>query len=135
MIEGFVSGEALALLFIFFGLAIAVLIKQLRKKYPKVPYTPTLFLISISLGYFSPYLGIIGESIKEISSIDPRGILLIFLPPLIFESSFNSDWYIFRKQSVQIFILAFPSVLISALFIMLAIKVFIVSADSYYNWP
>jgi hypothetical protein len=84
MIKGFVSGEALALLFIFVGLAIAVTIKQLRKKYARIPYAPTLFLISMGLGYFSPYIGIIGDSIQEIASIDPRGILLIFLPPLIF---------------------------------------------------
>ena len=47
-------------MFIFFGLAIAVIIKQVRKKYPKIPYAPTLFLLSMGLGYFSPYIGIIG---------------------------------------------------------------------------
>lgn len=69
------------------------------------------------------------------SQIDPRSILLIFLPPLIFESSFNSDWYIFRKQSVQIFILAFPAVLVGALIIMVSIKVIIGYDESYYRWP
>lgn len=135
MIVGFVSKEALALLFLFFGLAISVAIKQIRKNYPIVPYTPTLFLISVGLGYFSEHLGIIGESIKQISEIDPRGILLIFLPPLIFESSFNSDWYIFRKQSVQIFILAFPAVLLSAFIIMFSVKVIVGYDESYYSWP
>lgn len=123
------------MLFLFFGLAIAVVIKQIRKAYPSVPYTPTLFVISVGLGYYSDSLGIIGASIKQISNIDPRGILLIFLPPLIFESSFSSDWYIFRKQSVQIFILAFPSVLVSALLIMFSVKVIVGYDESYYNWP
>jgi phosphate starvation-inducible membrane PsiE len=60
MIEGFVSPEALALLFLFFGLTIAVLVKNLRSKYNWVPYTPTLFLVSVGLGYFSKDIGIIG---------------------------------------------------------------------------
>lgn len=93
-----------------------------------------MFLISVGLGYTSEHTGVIGESIKQISSINPHGILLIFLPPLIFESSFNSDWYIFRKQSVQIFILAFPAVLVGALIIMFCIVVIIGYDESYYTW-
>lgn len=57
---GVVSPEVLALLFLFFGLTIAVLVKKLRSIYSFVPYTPTLFLISVGLGYFSKDMGIIG---------------------------------------------------------------------------
>lgn len=60
MIDGFVSPEVLALLFLFFGLSIAVAVKKLRLMYNFVPYTPTLFLISLGLGYFSPSMGILG---------------------------------------------------------------------------
>lgn len=86
------------------------------------------------LGYLSPNLGILGESIDAVSKLNPHSILLIFLPPLIFESAFNADWYIFRKQSVQILILAFPSVFLSALFIMTSIKKIIQYDDSVYTW-
>lgn len=68
------------------------------------------------------------------SKIDPKGILLIFLPPLIFESGFNSDWYIFRKQATQIFLLAFPAVLIGASLIMISIKAIIQYDESCYTW-
>ena len=135
MIIGYVSQQALALLFLFFGLTIAVIIKQVQKTFRFLPYTPTLFFVSMGLGYFAKDLGIVGQSIQTISHIDPRGILLIFLPPLIFEGAFNSDWYIFRKQSYQIFILAFPSVLMSAFFIMFSLKVIIKYDDSFYNYP
>jgi len=135
MIIGSVSKEALALLFLFFALTIAVIIKQLQKTLTFMPYTPTLFMVSVALGYFASDLGVIGDSIMTISEMDPRGILLLFLPPLIFEGAFNSDWYIFRKQAVQIFILAFPSVLVSALAIMFSLKVVIQFDDSFYNWP
>jgi len=135
MIIGYVSSEALALLFLFFGLTIAVIIKQLQKTLTFIPYTPTLFMVSVALGYFANSLGVIGDSIITISEMDPRGILLIFLPPLIFEGAFNSDWYIFRKQSTQIFVLAFPSVLVSAIIIMLSLKFIIGFDDSFYNMP
>lgn len=135
MIIGYVSSEALALLFLFFGLTIAVVIKQLQKTLTFIPYTPTLFMVSVALGYFATSLGVIGDSISAISEMDPRGILLIFLPPLIFEGAFNSDWYIFRKQSVQIFILAFPSVLVSAFLIMFSLKYILRFDDSFFNMP
>lgn len=47
---------------------------------------------------------------------------MIFLPVLIFESAFNADWHIFRRQFMQIFILSFPCVLCGAVLIMLCIK-------------
>jgi NhaP-type Na+/H+ or K+/H+ antiporter len=59
---------------------------------------------------------------------------MIFLPPLIFESGFNSDWHIFRKQSKQIFILAFPAVVVSACLLMFSLKVILNYDDSYYTW-
>lgn len=135
MIYGFVNNEVLALLFLFFGLTIAVIIKSVRNKFSWIPYTPSLFLISMGLGITCESTGILGESIKQMSRINPHSILIIFLPPLIFESSFNSDWYIFRKQSVQIFILAFPAVLVSALLIMFSIKGIIGYSDDYYTYP
>ena len=125
--------DALVLFFLFFSLTIAIVIKSLQKRWSFLPFTPTLFIASIVMGKFSDDLGIIGDSIKATSGIDPRGILLIFLPPLIFQSSFNSDWYVFRKQSSQIFILAFPCVLIGALVIMFSIKFIIRYDDSYYT--
>lgn len=134
MIKGYMTTDALVLLFLFFSLTVAIVIKSVQKVLPFVPFTPTLFVVSILMGKFSDDMGIIGESIHATSGIDPRGILLIFLPPLIFESSFNSDWYVFRKQAVQIFILAFPSVLVSALIIMFAIKNVIGYDDSYYTY-
>jgi NhaP-type Na+/H+ or K+/H+ antiporter len=59
---------------------------------------------------------------------------MIFLPPLIFESGFNSDWHIFRKQSKQIAILAFPSVVVSAVLIMISLKLIIGYEDEYFTW-
>lgn len=133
MIKGYMTTDALVLFFLFFSLTLAIIIKNIQKRWSFIPFTPTLFITSIVMGKFSDHLGIVGDSIKATSAIDPRGILLIFLPPLIFESSFNSDWYVFRRQSVQIFILAFPCVLIGALLMMCSMKYLIRYDDSYYT--
>jgi NhaP-type Na+/H+ or K+/H+ antiporter len=134
MIKGYMTTDALVLFFLFFSLTVAIVIKSLQKVWSFIPFTPTLFISSIVMGKFSDHLGIVGDSIHATSGIDPRGILLIFLPPLIFESSFSSDWYVFRKQVGQIFILAFPCVLVGALIIMFSIKLVIGYDDSYYTY-
>ena len=40
-------------------------------------------------------------------------LLLLFLPALIFESAFNSDWHIFKVELPQILILAGPMLIVS----------------------
>ena len=84
MIKGYMTTDALVLFFLFFSLTLAIVIKSLKKRWSFIPFTPTLFIASIVMGKFSDHLGIVGDSIKATSGIDPRGILLIFLPPLIF---------------------------------------------------
>lgn len=60
MIKGYMTPDALVLLFLFFALTIAIIIKQLQKVFTFVPYTPTLFVISILLGKYSDSLGVVG---------------------------------------------------------------------------
>lgn len=81
-----------------------------------------LFMSGIAFGKFSSYLSYFGMAVDIASNINPHGILMIFLPILIFESGFNADWHIFKKQFGQTFILAFPCVFVGSLIIMLAIK-------------
>lgn len=54
---------------------------------------------------------------------------MIFLPVLIFESAFNADWHIFRKQFGQIWILSFPCVFCGAILIMIALKLIVGYSD------
>ena len=54
---------------------------------------------------------------------------MIFLPVLIFESGFNADWHIFKKQFGQSFILAFPCVFLSSIMIMLSLKIILFYED------
>ena len=60
MIKGRMTKDALVLLFLFFSLSVAIIIKSLQKMFKFIPYTPTLFIASILMGKFSYDLGIIG---------------------------------------------------------------------------
>lgn len=45
--------------------------------------------------------------------VDPHLLLLILLPPLIYESASKMDWYVFKRGFDSIFVLAFPGVIFS----------------------
>ena len=46
-------------------------------------------------------------------SMDPHLLLLLFIPALIFESAFNSDWHVFKKVMGQVLLMAGPMLLLS----------------------
>ena len=51
--------------------------------------------------------------------INPHGILMIFIPILLFESAFNADSFVFKKEIWQVLILAGPGVVFGAVLIAL----------------
>ena len=59
------------------------------------------------------------------SKVDPNAILSIFLPCLIFESGFKTEWHIFKKLAGQSLIIGVLSSLVGASLIMLIIKLLI----------
>lgn len=63
MIKGYFTADALILFFLFFSLAIAIVIKSIQKVWSFIPFTPTLFITSIIMGKFSDKLGILGDSL------------------------------------------------------------------------
>ncbi len=71
-------------------------------------------MIGILLGKYHEHLGLIGKSFDNISNIDPHLMLTIFIPPLIFESSFSMSYHIFMKEILSISLLAGPGVLLQA---------------------
>ena len=70
-------------------------------------------MLGLFLGIYSENLGRIGVAIKVWSQFDPHLLLLIFLPALIFESAFNSDWHIFKVEFPQVLMMAGPMLLLS----------------------
>ncbi len=73
-----------------------------------------LLVFGLLIGYFFKHLGTYGEGLELFLEINPHGILLIFIPTIIFESSFNIDTFTFKREIVQILLLAFPGVAVGS---------------------
>lgn len=52
------------------------------------------------------YLGALGDSIENWLALDPNTILVLFLPPLIFESASSLNFHTFKYSIYQSIILA-----------------------------
>ena len=55
--------------------------------------------------------------------------MAIFLPPLLFESTYKLEWHLFKKQFSQTLILGIPCVLLASLLIMTALKLILGYGD------
>ncbi|CAA0811542.1 Sodium/hydrogen exchanger 7 [Striga hermonthica] len=99
----------------------------------RVPYTVALLILGIGLGALEygthHQLGKIGNGIRIWADIDPDLLLAVFLPALLFESSFSMEVHQIKRCIMQMFLLAGPGVVISTFFIGAALKLFFP-----YNW-
>nr|ACN66494.1 salt overly sensitive 1B [Chenopodium quinoa] len=92
----------------------------------RVPYTVALLIIGIGLGsleYGTKHgLGRIGDGIRIWENIDPELLLAVFLPALLFESSFSMEIHQIKRCAAQMILLAGPGVLISTFCLGAALK-------------
>ncbi|KAM5566575.1 sodium/hydrogen exchanger 8 [Rosa sericea] len=92
----------------------------------RVPYTVALLILGIAIGSIEygthHHLGKIGDGIRIWASIDPDLLLAVFLPALLFESSFSMEVHQIKRCIVQMIILAGPGVLISTFCLGSALK-------------
>ena len=67
-----------------------------------LPYTSLITVTGVIFGVcstqFSHAWGRYAKAIEVFNNFQPHLLLLVFLPPLIFESAFNSDWHIFKVE-------------------------------------
>ncbi|CAN1336347.1 Sodium/hydrogen exchanger 7 [Linum perenne] len=89
---------------IFFGLSLVLGIASRHVlRGTRVPYTVALLIIGIALGSLefgtSHKLGKIGDGIRIWARIDPDLLLAVFLPALLFESSFSMELHQIKVQS------------------------------------
>lgn len=103
--------EAYIIFFLITTLLIGAICREISKK-TNIPYTPQLLLIGVLLGSYYKNLGDFSISIEKMLSINPKGILFIFIPTLIFESGFNIEHFILKREILQVLILAIPGVII-----------------------
>ena len=61
-----------------------------------IPYTSMITVVGLILGYYHSHMGILKTALKTWAAMPPHLLLFIFIPALIFESAFSTDWHIFK---------------------------------------
>ncbi|KAJ9546903.1 hypothetical protein OSB04_019446 [Centaurea solstitialis] len=121
-----------AVLFVGISLVLGIASRHLLRG-TRVPYTVALLVLGIAMGSLeygtSHRLGKVGDGIRIWANIDPDLLLAVFLPALLFESSFSMEVHQIKKCMAQMIILAGPGVLISTFILGSALKLIFP-----YNW-
>ncbi|KAI8999796.1 Sodium/hydrogen exchanger family-domain-containing protein [Gaertneriomyces semiglobifer] len=126
--EGIEGGEAkeehelleTALPFLYWALGFGCLIQWGLTLLPAIlalPYTVLLFLMGLAVAAIEDKvsLGVFAEGVREMRKIEPEVILLLVLPPLLYEGASAMDFHVFGKVAVSSIILAGPGVVVGAL--------------------
>lgn len=106
-----ISGAEATIIFGIICIIIGALCRGIKKKL-SLPYMPLLILSGVILGWGADSLGYLGKSVLKVMEIEPKTILFTFVPVLTFEIAFNIDPFVFKKQMVQVLLLAVPGVFI-----------------------
>ncbi|XP_073147912.1 sodium/hydrogen exchanger 7 isoform X3 [Henckelia pumila] len=119
---------------IFFGISLVLGIASRHAlRGTRVPYTVALLVVGIGLGALEygtdRGLGKIGKGIRIWANINPDLLLAVFLPALLFESSFLMEVHQIKRCVIQMLLLAGPGVLISTFCVGSALKL-----AFPYNW-
>lgn len=99
---------------IFIALLLGQLVKQCSARV-SLPYTTLITIIGLIVGMFHTSFGQLDIPIQAWCDMDPHLIMFLFLPPLIFESAFNTDWHMFRYEFYKILILAGPALIVATI--------------------
>ena len=92
------------------------LVKNVGDAFSLLPYTVWLLLFGVLLGCINlAYPGnLMHSSIEAWTNVDAHVLIFMFLPVLLFQSAFSMDPHIMRHEALQIFCLAVPGVVFSA---------------------
>lgn len=95
----------------------SVLLTTLPCTVSQIPYTVLLLLfgcmVSFAVQTVEGGLGLLGDSLRGWTQLDPHVLLFIFLPALVFGSASAVDIHVFTRELGQILILAIPGVIVA----------------------
>ncbi|CAM0147134.1 unnamed protein product [Urochloa decumbens] len=121
-----------AVLFVGVSLVLGIASRHLLRG-TRVPYTVALLVLGVALGsleYGTHHgLGKLGAGIRIWANINPDLLLAVFLPALLFESSFSMEIHQIKRCMAQMVLLAGPGVLLSTFLLGSAVKL-----TFPYNW-
>lgn len=100
-------------LWVFLALFLSCLILHLRQTL-RVPSSALLMLAGLLLRGVGQYIGAVELAVETMDEVQESTILLIFLPPLIAECAFSTDWYTIKREWGQILLLATSAVIVAS---------------------
>ncbi len=101
-------------------LSVACLVALVAKRV-RMPYTVALVLVGIAVGFFH---------VLHPVEISREVLMLVFLPPLLFEGTLAMDIKTLRDRWLEVAVLALPVTLVS-----FAVTGWLVHAVNGYSWP
>ena len=111
----------MAILFIFFGLLLGMIVREANKS-AHIPFAPIVILVSIAIGSINERLSVVGETVQTMINIDPHTCLAIFIVPIVFESAFDADAFVMKRNAWAIFMVSFPGAIITSFQLALVFK-------------
>ncbi|GJQ11163.1 hypothetical protein GpartN1_g2954.t1 [Galdieria partita] len=121
----------MAVLFPFLGLVVACFSRQFLERPLGIHFSVLVLLSGCLVGVAGCFVHMaeLSASLSLWVNIQPPNLLLyVLLPPIVFDSAINIDWFIFRKQIFNVFLLAFILVL-AFTFCTAAIVIYILRVD------
>jgi len=106
------------LLFIFFSIILGSIVRFfINFTHVNLPYTSIIFFLGLVFAlidiYYPSSLGHISVAIRVVDNINPELLLGVFIPALIFESAFSTDYHIVKKEMASAVLLAGPGVVMN----------------------
>lgn len=128
--EGEFAKASSPILFLFVSFILGALVRFLLKRLSiPLPYTVVVFVFGAIMGLVSHYYDSL-QVYTYLARIDPKLLLHMFLPILIFESAFAMDAHTFVRCFSQCILMAVPGLLIcSGLTAFLSVNLFV-----SYQW-
>ena len=107
-------------------IGMSALCKQIKSAFGMpIPHTVLMFFIGFFIGLMTIYTKKTDDSLDDtvydqwrksvisVKEINPHFLLQLFLPILLFESAFATDWHVFRRVIVPVAALAIPGLLLA----------------------
>jgi len=108
-------------LWVFLALLLSCLVVNVRHTV-HIPTSAILRLAGLLLRTLGRYVGTVKSAVGVMDSIEAETMLLVFLPALIFECAFSTDWYSFKREIEQIALLATSAVVVASILTALVIQ-------------
>jgi len=90
-------------------------------------------LAGLLLRTLGRYVGAVKSAVEVMDSIEAETILLVFLPALVFECAFSTDWYSFKREIGQIALLATSAVVVASILTALVIRQ-VLGFSEVFDW-